>query len=237
MDGILVIDKPQWLTSHDIVLKLRHKLGQDGIGHAGTLDPIATGILVLVLGRATKLVSRLINQDKIYEVSMLLGTKTDTGDTTGKILKKEEIRGTDIDEQKIKNTLNKYIGPQEQVPPMVSAKKHKGRPLYKYARQGKIVEREPKKIEIYSIELGVISLPEVAFTVHCSKGTYIRTLCEDIGEALGVGACASKIRRVKSGAFIIKQATPLEAVLSYGTEEIKQLVIPLNLANPYLTNV
>lgn len=225
MDGILIIDKPQWLTSHDVVLKLRQKLGQQKIGHAGTLDPLATGILILVLGKATKLVTKLINHDKKYEVTLILGIKTDTGDITGKILKKEDIK--DIGTSYIKEIFNKFKGSLSQTPPMVSAKKHKGKPLYKYARQGKIIPRTPKEIYIYSISVDEIKLPEISFTVECSKGTYIRTLCEDIGEALGASACSNKIKRIKSGDFAIAQAIPLDTLLSYDKEEIKRHLITI----------
>jgi tRNA pseudouridine55 synthase len=223
MDGILIIDKPQWLTSHDVVLKLRKKTGQQKIGHAGTLDPLATGILVMVLGNATKLVPKLINHDKTYEVCMTLGLKTDSGDITGKTIKKDEVEN--IDSSKLEKAFIKFTGEIDQTPPMVSAKKHKGKPLYKYARQGKIIPREPKKINIYSITMHKVEIPEVSFTVDCSKGTYIRTLCEDIGDFLDIGACANKIRRIKSGQFTIEQALPLDTLLSYDTEEIKKHLI------------
>lgn len=223
MDGILIINKPQWLTSHDVVLKLRKKLGQQKIGHAGTLDPIATGVLVLVLGKATKQVTKLINQDKSYDVTLVFGIKTDTGDITGKILDKKEVK--DIDISKIKEIFNKFQGQLMQTPPMVSAKKYKGKPLYKYARQGKIIPRAPKQIYIYSITLNEIKLPEISFSVHCSKGTYIRTLCEDIGEIIGLGACANRIHRTKSGPFTIEMAIDLDKILTYDTEEIKKHLI------------
>lgn len=226
MDGILIIDKPQWLTSHDVVLKLRQKLGQQKIGHAGTLDPLATGILILVLGKATKLVTKLINHDKTYEVTLTLGIKTDTGDITGKIVKKAEVENINI--SKIEDAFNKFKGQIDQTPPMVSAKKYKGKPLYKYARQGKIIPRAPKQINIYSIEIDNLKLPEISFTVHCSKGTYIRTLCEDVGEILGVGACANKIRRTESGQFKINEALQLDTLLSYDTEKIKAHLMPIN---------
>lgn len=223
MDGIIIIDKPQWLTSHDVVLKLRKKINQQRIGHAGTLDPIATGVLVLVLGKATKLVPRLINQDKEYEVTLTLGLKTDTGDIMGKIIEKKEVKN--IDESIIREVFSKFQGQLSQIPPMVSAKKYKGKPLYKYARQGKIIPRTPKQIYIYSIALNEINLPEISFRVHCSKGTYIRTLCEDIGDAIGPGACANKIRRTKSGPFTIEMAVELDKLLSLDIEGIKRHLI------------
>jgi len=222
-DGILIINKPDKLTSHDVVLKIRHKTKQRKVGHAGTLDPLATGVLILVLGRATKLVSKLINQDKEYEVTMRLGIKTNTGDITGKTIEQHEV-GT-IDRENLEQLLLKFQGEQLQTPPMVSAKKHKGRPLYKYARQGKVIFREPKQINIYQLKLEEIKLPEISLYVSCSKGTYIRTLCEDIGSSLGPGACASRIHRTRSGNFNIEQAIDLDELLKMDLAEIKKRLI------------
>ena len=227
MDGILIIDKPKGLTSHDVVLEVRRKIGQQQVGHTGTLDPIATGILILALGRATKLASKLTNQDKEYEVKLTLGIKTDSGDITGKILKHKEIHNVNISE--IKKSLSKFQGPLFQIPPMVSAKKYKGQPLYKYARQGKTVPRSPKQIHIYKLELHNINIPEISFSVHCSKGTYIRTLCEDIGCDLNTLGCASWIRRIKNGQFTIDQAITLDKFLNLDLEQIKEKTININL--------
>lgn len=230
MNGILIVDKPQWLTSHDIILKLRRKINQQRIGHTGTLDPIATGILVLVLGRATKLVSKFINHDKVYEVTLTLGIQTDTGDTTGKVIKEMEVPS--ISPEQVNDVLKIFQGAIKQTPPMVSAKKFKGRPLYKYARQGKTIHREPKDITIHSIIVKQIKLPEISFEVHCSKGTYIRTLCEDIGKTLECVGCASKIRRIKNGPFTINQAIELEKLLSLDNEQIMDLLISENVKIP-----
>ena len=227
MDGILIIDKPKGLTSHDIVLKVRRKIGQQKVGHAGTLDPSATGVLVLALGKTTKLVSKLTNQDKKYGVTLRLGIKTDTGDITGKKIEEKEVGN--IDEQTIKNVLLKLTGTIMQTPPMISAKKYKGRPLYKYARQGKIIPREPKQIHIYKIKLNEVKLPEVSFDVHCSKGTYIRTLCEDIGNSLNTLGCASRIRRLKNGSFTLDQAIPLQAFLDLDEEKLKEKIVNFNI--------
>jgi len=218
MDGILLINKPAGLTSHDVVLRIRRKTHQQKVGHAGTLDPLATGVLIMVLGKATKLVNKLINDDKEYDVTFTLGVKTDTGDISGKILDKKEI--IDINQQKIAAALQKFRGPLLQTPPMVSAKKHRGRPLYKYARQGKVIPREPKKIHIYKLELKDIDLPHISLHVHCSKGTYIRTLCEDIGSILGPGGCASKIHRTRSGKYSIEQTTSLVDLLNMTQADI-----------------
>lgn len=226
MNGILIINKPPGLTSHDVVLKLRRKTGQPKIGHAGTLDPLATGVLILVLGHCTKLVNQLINQDKEYDVTLTLGIQTNTGDITGKIQQEKPVK--DIDTPKIKNTLAEFKGEQLQTPPMISAKKYKGRPLYKYARQGKIIPRAPKKIHIYQIALGTINLPEINMHVHCSKGTYIRTLCEDIGNKLGPSGCASRIHRTKSGSFDIQQALELDKVLDMEQTDIQKQLMQAN---------
>ena len=220
VDGIIIIDKPKGLTSHDVVPKVRQKIGQQKVGHAGILDPIATGILVLALGKTTKLVPKLTNQDKEYEATLTIGIKTDTGDITGKILEQRKVGNIDI--SKIKTVFSKFQGQFLQIPPMISAKKYKGRPLYKYARQGKIIPRTPKQIYIYKLELNNIKLPEISFKVHCSKGTYVRTLCEDIGENLDTCACTSQIRRTKSGTFTIEQAISLEKFLNLDLKEIEE---------------
>lgn len=223
MDGLLIIDKPKDITSHDAVLQVRKKICQQKVGHTGTLDPMATGVLVLALGRATKLVSKLTNEDKEYEVTFTLGIKTDTGDITGKILEKKEVGSIDLSE--IKTAFSRFQGPLLQTPPMVSAKKHKGKPLYKYARQGKIIPRSPKQIHIYKIEFIAANLPEISFKVHCSKGTYIRTLCEDIGEGLDTCACASKIRRTRNGHFSIEMSIPLSEFMNLDLEDIEKRII------------
>jgi len=228
MDGIIVIDKPKGLTSHDIVLRARHKINQQKIGHTGTLDPMATGVLILVLGKSTKLVTKFANQDKKYEVTLRFGIKTDTADITGKVIEHKEIEN--INNEIIEDILSTFQGKILQTPPMVSAKKYKGKPLYKYARQGKIVERKAKEIHIYSIELNYIKLPELSFKVHCSKGTYIRTLCEDIGQAMGTCACASSIRRTKSGIFSIDQAITLYNFINLSMNQIKEISMKLLLS-------
>lgn len=226
MDGILIINKPRGLTSHDVVLKVRQKIHQQKVGHAGTLDPLATGVLVLALGKATKLVIKLTNQDKKYEVILTLGIKTDSGDITGEKIQQKESR--DIDKVEIKKAFDKFKGPLLQTPPMVSAKKYKGRPLYKYARQGKIIPRTPKEIYIHELKINKIDPPEVFFEVHCSKGTYIRTLCEDIGEHLGTFGCASSIHRTKSGTFTTNQAITLEEFQKLDLKQIEEKLINLD---------
>lgn len=224
MDGILIVDKPSGLTSHDVVLKVRKKIRQQKVGHTGTLDPVATGVLVIVIGRATKYVRYLTNQDKLYRVRLRLGLRTDTGDIEGQII--EEKPAGKIPQSLIEEVFLKFKGEVLQVPPMVSAKKYRGKPLYKYARKGVVVPRSPKKVFIQDINVEKVNLPEIDFTVHCSKGTYIRTLCEDIGNALGTGGCAVEIRRLRSGPFGIEQAIKLDRFLSMERQEIEKILLP-----------
>lgn len=208
MDNILIIDKPAGITSHDVVNFIRRKFSIKKVGHCGTLDPIATGVLVILLNGATKLSSNFSADDKEYLCTATLGVSTDTQDATGKIVKRAGI--DDIGENNIRETALSFKGRQEQVPPMVSAKHHKGKRLYKLARKGIEVERRPQAIEIKDIEVLEVAKPDIRFKVVCTKGTYIRTLCHDIGEKLGCGAHMSALRRMRSGRFHIKDAVKLE---------------------------
>jgi len=208
MDTTLIIDKPEGITSHDVVNHARKVFKMRKIGHCGTLDPMATGVLVLLLGKATKLQAKLSASDKEYICTICLGIATDSHDATGKLIKETPIRGLEIEE--IKKTIFSFKGKQGQIPPMVSAKYHNGKRLYKLARKGIEVERKPQDIEVKEIEIIDIKLPEVVFRVNCSKGTYIRTLCNDIGRRLGCGAHMSKLRRIRSGQFHIKDALTLD---------------------------
>jgi tRNA pseudouridine55 synthase len=208
--GILVVDKEKNMTSHDVVALVRRNFKIKKVGHAGTLDPNATGVLVLLLGRATKLSARFLSQEKEYIGIMKLGERTDTGDRDGKVLETKEAR---VSEEKVKKTLSEFIGQIEQVPPMVSAKKINGKRLYKAARKGLEVEREPKKIVIRELELTGMELPFVTFRVVCSKGTYVRQLAEDAGKKLGCGAHLVELRRTRSGQFSLEQALPLSKLL------------------------
>ena len=186
MDGILNIYKEKGYTSHDVVAKLRGILKTKKIGHTGTLDPDAQGVLPVCVGRATKLCDMLTDKDKAYETVMLLGKTTDTQDITGSVLSESEL-GEDITAEKVTEVINSFVGEYMQVPPMYSALKVNGKKLYELARSGIEVERKARKVYIHSIEIKDISLPRVTMTVNCSKGTYIRTLCHDIGETLGAG--------------------------------------------------
>ena len=185
MDGIILINKPKEWTSHDIVNKVK-KILNEKVGHTGTLDPMATGVLPLLVGKGTLCSKYLINHNKTYKVKLELGKKTDTADTEGKIVEEKEVTNKMLEKAVIKEVLNKVLGKQEQIPPIYSAIKVNGKKLYEYARKGQKVEIKPRQIEIYSIELLSINkkLKQIEFEVSCSKGTYIRSLCEDIGNKL-----------------------------------------------------
>ena len=185
MDGIILINKPKEWTSHDIVNKVK-KILNEKVGHTGTLDPMATGVLPLLVGKGTLCSKYLINHNKTYKVKLELGKKTDTADTEGKIVEEKEVTNKMLEKTVIKEVLNKFLGKQEQIPPIYSAIKVNGKKLYEYARKGQTVEIKPRQIEIYSIELLSINkkLKQIEFKVSCSKGTYIRSLCEDIGNKL-----------------------------------------------------
>ena len=214
MDGILNIYKEKGYTSHDVVAKLRGILKTKKIGHTGTLDPDAQGVLPVCVGRATKLCDMLTDKDKAYETVMLLGKTTDTQDITGSVLSESEL-GEDITAEKVTEVINSFVGEYMQVPPMYSALKVNGKKLYELARSGIEVERKARKVYIHSIEIKDISLPRVTMTVNCSKGTYIRTLCHDIGETLGAGGCMEELLRIKSGQFEINDSIKIDDVKKY----------------------
>lgn len=207
MNGILVVDKPEGFTSFDVVAKLRGLCGTRKIGHGGTLDPMATGVLPVFIGTAAKAVDLQPLQDKCYEATMLLGTRTDTGDITGTVLEKAPVTAGEED---LLGVLNAFLGQQQQVPPMYSAIKIQGKPLYKYAREGKEIERKARTIVIREIEYkGSPAQNQYTIWVHCTKGTYIRTLVEDIGAKLGLPATLTALRRTHAGMFALHQAHTL----------------------------
>ena len=208
LQGIMVVNKPLGITSHDVVATVRRKFKIRRVGHAGTLDPLATGVLVILLGKSTRLFDKFVAFDKSYRATLRLGVKTTTADIMGQVLLERPY--TDIDEAKIKDVFARFTGALEQKPPMVSAVKHKGERLYKIARQGKEVERASRKIRIDELRILQCRLPDVEFLMSCSKGTYVRQLAEDVGEVLGCGACISQIERTKVGPFEIKDAVMLE---------------------------
>ncbi|MBI5393899.1 MAG: tRNA pseudouridine(55) synthase TruB [Verrucomicrobia bacterium] len=224
-DGVLLVDKPKTWTSHDVVAKVRGHFRFKKVGHCGTLDPMATGLLVLVLGRATKLSERLMGDDKAYEGAMQLGTTTDTGDCDGKTLETKPV--PPLTEAQLVEVMAKFKGDIQQTPTMVSAIKHEGQPLYKLARKGIEVEREPRLIHIYDFRLLKFEPPRVEFRLACTKGTYVRTLATDIGQTLGCGAHLAELRRTASGKFSIEDAHTLEEILALPKEKLTQWILPL----------
>ena len=212
INGIIIINKPKEFTSHDVVAKVKKILNIKKVGHTGTLDPNATGVLPLLLNDGTKLSKYLINHDKEYKVTLKLGIKTDTADGEGNIIEKKEVDFGKLNS--IENTIASFVGKQEQIPPMYSAIKVKGKKLYEYAREGQNVEIAPRKIEIYNIKLNKIDEieNEIEFTVSCSKGTYIRSLCEDIAKKMGTIGYMKELERTKVGEFEIKQAITIKEV-------------------------
>ncbi|MCG0275040.1 MAG: tRNA pseudouridine(55) synthase TruB [Thermosediminibacteraceae bacterium] len=209
MNGIVNCLKPPGMTSHDVVEFLRNQLGIKKIGHGGTLDPGAAGVLPLFVGKATKAVELFEKSTKEYVAEMTLGITTDTGDNLGRILETKEIH---VDLPSILEVFNKFTGKIQQIPPMYSAVRHKGKKLYELARKGITVERKPRTVEIYSLELIKYEKPRILFRVSCSRGTYIRTLCEDIGRALGCGAHLSCLIRTRLGPFHISNSLTLEDI-------------------------
>ena len=207
MDGLINIYKEKGFTSHDVVAKMRGILRMKKIGHTGTLDPDATGVLPVCVGKGTRLCSLLENHDKTYRAVLLLGMETDTQDVTGQILAEKPVCVT---EEQVLEALPAFRGKIMQIPPMYSALKVNGKKLYEYAREGKVIEREARPVEIYELTVEKIELPRITMTVSCSKGTYIRTLCHDIGQALGCGGCMESLVRTRVGDFHLEQAITLK---------------------------
>ena len=214
MDGIVIVDKPQGWTSQDVTARLRRVFGTRRIGHGGTLDPMATGVLPVFVGRATRAVEFFEHAEKTYETVLRLGITTDTEDMTGTVLTEENVSFT---EEQLQETLAAFRGEILQVPPMYSALKVNGQKLCDLARKGKTVERQPRPITIHELTLVERGENTLRLRVRCSKGTYIRTLCKDIGEKLGCGGCMESLRRVAAGEYAIDEAVPLQTLLD--TEE------------------
>ena len=207
--GIIVIRKEKGFTSHDVVAKLRGILHMKKIGHTGTLDPDAVGVLPVALGKGTKLVDLITDKEKIYEAVLRLGITTDTQDMSGTVLEEKPVNVT---EQQVKETIAGFVGEQLQIPPMYSALKINGKKLYELAREGKTVERKARPVCFYQIEVLDIQLPVVRIRVACSKGTYIRTLCHDIGQKLGCGGCMEQLLRTRVGRFSLEESHTLSEV-------------------------
>lgn len=212
MDGVLNVNKPSGPTSHDVVARIRHAAGVKRVGHAGTLDPLATGVLIVCLGNATRIVEYLRDWRKKYRATAVLGVETDTEDATGAVTRESDA--SEVTREMIEEAKPRFVGTIMQIPPMVSAVHHEGRRLYDLAREGKVVEREPRPVEVYSLTLVGFEPGKnasFAFDVECSSGTYVRTLCADIGRALGCGAHMSSLVRTAVGRFRVEDAVSLEA--------------------------
>lgn len=223
-NGIINIYKEAGFTSHDVVAKMRGILKQKKIGHTGTLDPDAVGVLPVCLGNATKLCDLLTEKEKEYEAVLLLGVVTDTQDTSGQVLRKQPVT---CDEAQAKEAVSSFVGEYQQIPPMYSALKVDGKKLYELARQGKEVERKAREVFIHEIEILNMELPRVTMRVRCSKGTYIRTLCHDIGEKLGCGGAMERLKRTQSGQFTLENAITLEKLEALRDEgRVDECLIP-----------
>ena len=209
MDGIIVINKSKNCTSHDVVRKAK-KILNEKVGHTGTLDPNATGVLPLLVGKGTQISKYLMNHDKTYEAVLKLGEKRDTADIEGQIIETREVKPSSLEKGKVEDVLKSLIGKQEQIPPIYSAIKVNGKKLYEYARHGEKVEIQPRSIEIYNLELIKIENQEITYKVQCSKGTYIRTLCEQIAEKLETVGYMKELKRTQVGEFIIEKSIPIE---------------------------
>lgn len=227
VNGIININKEKGYTSHDVVAKLRGIVGQKKIGHTGTLDPDATGVLPVCLGKATKLCDMLTDKNKTYETTLLLGVETDTQDTSGTVIAQAE--SVSCSEEAVEACIMSFVGAYQQVPPMYSALKVNGKKLYELAREGKTVERKARPVEILEIIIHKIALPEITMTVTCSKGTYIRTLCHDIGQKLGVGGCMKELKRTQVSMFGIQDSLTLAQVQALKDEgELLSCVQPID---------
>ena len=227
INGIINVYKEKGFTSHDVVAKLRGIVGQKKIGHTGTLDPDAEGVLPVCLGKATKVCDLLTDKDKTYEAVLLLGKSTDTQDITGDVL--NELETDHLNEMDVVECIHSFIGEYDQIPPMYSALKVNGKKLYELAREGKTVERKSRKVIIHDIRILEVNLPYVRFEVDCSKGTYIRTLCHDIGERLEVGGCMTQLLRTKVGIFHLSDSVKLGQIQQAKDEnQLRNLVMPVD---------
>jgi tRNA pseudouridine55 synthase len=224
-DGVLLADKAEGMTSHDVVALVRRQVGIRKVGHCGTLDPIATGLLLLTIGRGTKVQDLLMSEDKEYAGTLTLGVVTSTQDRQGEIIESKPV--PEFTAEQIRDAFDKFRGDFYQMPPMVSAKKHGGVPLYKLARQGKVVEREPRFVHVYRYGIDRIELPNVDFSVLCSKGFYVRTYAHDIGGTLGCGAHLKSLRRIKSGRFDVANAVTVDQIKNSPREKIIARILSL----------
>lgn len=226
LSGILIIDKPTGITSHDVVWKVRKLFGTKKVGHTGTLDPLASGVLVVLIGRAAKAAEYLVCDDKKYSATLRLGLTTDTEDVTGTVL--DTHRGELPTQDDVISACARFVGNVKQIPPMYSALKVDGKKLYELAREGKTIEREARDITIFSLEAAPTdAISDYTLDVHCSSGTYIRTLCADIGASLGCGGVMASLRRTSAGGFDIADSTTLDALEQMSGSEREALLLPV----------
>ncbi len=226
-DGILLIDKPAGPSSHDVVGAIRKKFGFAKVGHGGTLDPGATGLMLILTGRGTSLSNQVMGCDKRYTGEILIGTETDTQDLEGEVV--SELPYDLVSHERIISEAGKLTGDIYQTPPMASALKKNGVPLYKLQRKGETVEREPRLIHVYSFKIPEYDAPVGKFEVLCTKGTYIRTLCHDLGQALGCGACMKSLRRTQCGKFTISDSIGFDDALQLGRNDLVRRIIPMHM--------
>ena len=229
-EGILLVDKPQGITSHDVVDRVRRIYRMKKVGHAGTLDPMATGLMIILVGKATKVSQYLMSMDKEYTGTMKLGQVTDSQDADGEVI--EEAPVPELTEEQVREYMKGFLGDQYQTPPMYSAKKVNGQPLYKLARQGKTIAREPRVIHVSKFELTDFKLPEISFLVGCSKGAYIRTISHDLGAKIGCGAHLNVLRRTAVGQFRIEKADTLDVLKEASPTALRKKLIPVMQAVP-----
>lgn len=231
MNGIINVYKEPGYTSFDVVAKLRGILKQKKIGHTGTLDPDAEGVLVICLGNATKLCEMLTDKDKEYTTTLLLGTTTDTEDTSGTILSQQPVTSS---VRQVEEVISSFVGPYHQVPPMYSALKQGGKKLYELAHAGIVVDRPARPVEIYDIQILEIALPRIQFRVRCSKGTYIRSLCRDIGERLGCGGCMEHLLRNRVSSFVVSEAYTLSQIEQIRDQNrLDEIILPIDSMFPH----
>ena len=228
IDGVLLVDKAPDMTSHDVVAIARRALrsmGVDKVGHCGTLDPLATGLLILTIGKGTKIQDLIMAEDKEYVGTMKLGEVTDSQDADGVVTETKPV--PEISRDELDAAFAKFHGDFYQIPPMVSAIKKNGVPLYKLARKGQVVEREPRFVHVYAHEINEVRIPEIDFRVVCSKGFYVRTYAHDIGESLGCGAHLRALRRTKSGKFSVEGAVTVDALKNGDVDEVLKKILTL----------
>ncbi len=229
-DGLILIDKPGGPTSHDVVDAIRRRFQIPKVGHGGSLDPQATGLLIIMINKGTKVSNLFLGSDKEYEGTIRLGVETDSYDLDGQVLSTADA--SFVTRERMEAEMAKFHGDMMQIPPMVSAIKKGGVPLYKLARQGETIEREPRFIHLYECALTAFNPPDVDFRIRCTKGTYVRSVCHDLGAALGCGAALSRLRRTGSGRFRVENALPLDAALALDRAAFGARILPLSQALP-----